>query len=376
MHKDYHSSKNIPHLHRVWIDAQVDRLENIISPLNPYRGSIRPCGKGTIGLAPIKELSASDRKYENDSRTVRGVEYLDMSEDGFEYLETSTYVSQVKGIMPDPLPCQESRPVAQEKRVAAGLTKLATKNIEDGCLLLERRYPLNYLGFFTLTLSLQTEEEIRSFNEVAATCLKRFLEKMKRLYAKRNSKFLYIGVWECHPCRRGGHSTPVLHFHYISPCRSTGKKGYVASSDEIRSLWTASVRTSTGHMDASPCRVGTEVLRKSCAGYLSKYFSKGGNSGREPDTSNEGIELSSWYSVSRNLLHCIRACTLSVGQFAGGSGRTSDIQAFLNKFTVSHGVVTKWVGEQLVPVCHWFIVKPFLKELLSVIAGENVAKFL
>lgn len=356
---DFASSYSIPHPHRLRQDCTKDNIGHISQFARSVRGSIRPCGKGTIGYVPPKKVSKQEAEYDTRVLDTIAIEYQDVDPSTGELLDSCTRVNQSEANSLYPLPCQESQPVAVNPRIADNLTTRGKKYLEDGCFLLERKYGIKGLGFYTLTLSLDNESDIMAFNAEAATILKRFLEKVKRAYERQNTAWLYVGVWEIHPGRSRNVGYPCLHFHYVAPCYKDGGQQFVLTSSEIRDIWTSTVATGLGIELSRKCRVGSEVCRKNSAGYLAKYYSKGNSRTVDETPGYVPCPLSSWYSVCRNLLHLIRRCTIPVGQFVGCDNQCPCIQSFLDDYTSSRGEVVKNIDGRDVVLGYWFVLDTY-----------------
>lgn len=355
------STRTIPHPHRIKQDASKDRLGDVYSPVGRVRGTIRPTGRGFIGYAPDPKIIPSEKNYDERSLESIAVEYLVEGE--------VVRCPQKSGIELDPLPCQKNQSVAAP-RIAAGLTSRGRKNIEDGGLILMERYGRNRLGFYTLTLSLDNEEDIQSFNDVAATALKRYLEKVKRYYERNGCKFYYLGVWELHPGRTARCGYPVLHFHYIAPCYFPGKKEFILKPDKIRDMWTSSVRATSGVQFARDCRIGAEIVKRNASGYLAKYMSKGVQPGCDDVSPVPVVRLSSWYSLSRNLLKFIKSCRFPVASFLVEGHPDGSLRGFLSDYCSSFGSVEVEFGDKKVVLGYWFVVnKCFHGFLLEIVRG-------
>lgn len=356
------STFNIPHPHRLKQCAAKERIGHISQLSRSIRGTIRPCGRGTIGYVPQKKVSKLEAEYDSKSLDTIAIEYQSVCDGTGELLDEAIRVAQKSEVTPLPLPCQESQPVASEPRIADNLTARGKKYLEDGCFLLQRKYGVTNLGFYTLTLSMNTKDEIDQFNSQAATVLKRFLEKVKRRYESACQTWVYIGVWEIHPSRSKRVGYPVLHFHYVAPCYLSKTKEFILTSQQIRRLWSSTVANVCGVRLGRDCRIGSEVCHTNCGGYLAKYYCKGnsGTLGELPEYSP--CPLSSWYSLSRNLLQLIRRCTIPVGHFVGSDNQCSTIRDFLDSYSIKSGEVVREIDGREVILGYWFVLSEYFHE--------------
>lgn len=366
------SSSNIPHPHRICRDAAEERLAGVEQLHRAFRGSIRPCGKGTIGYAPRKKILKKDKESNRLSLRNIAIEYQDVDPVTGDLLDSSTRVLQKSEIPLYYLPCQESQSVALRKRSARGLTSRGKKRIEDSCFLLERKFGASRLGFYTLTISLTDRESVDAFNAKAACILKRFFEKIKRFYERKSEQFSYVGVWELHPIRSAKCGYPVLHFHYVAPCYRKKSQEFVLSSSQIRDIWTSTVSNGVGLQLERDCRIGCEIVRCSPGGYLSKYLYKGEYGYGDEGDGGGGFCLSSWYSLSRNLYRVVLACTTPVGEFVGDNSGGTGLRHFIDSYTAAHGVIKKDINGRETVLGYWFECTRYFHEFLLVLVDATL----
>ena len=190
-------------------------------------------------------------------------------------------------------------------RVAKSLTTRGTRIIRDGAALLEYKYGCRKLGFYTLTCPYTDSSEIQKFNDCYPEILRRYFQELKREYKRQGLSFSYLGVYEVQPGRFERTGDECLHFHYISPALHPCGK-FVVRHEWIRAVYSRIVKAVCGADFRSLPRVDAQLVKKSGAAYLAKYFSKGKLADASTIPDGARAELSSWYSVSRNLLTAIR----------------------------------------------------------------------
>jgi len=194
------------------------------------------------------------------------------------------------------------------KRVARGLTSRGKKVIADGCALLERKYGARRLGFYTLTCPFTDSWDIQHFNDSFPEIVRRYMQELKRIYERNQVRFSYVGVYEIQTKRLAATGDAALHLHYVSPATDTCG-GFLLCHREITALFGRIVTQVTGvELNRNP-RVDCRLVKRSAAGYLAKYFSKGQPADAAGGRNGAIVSLSSWYSVSRNLLVATRRST-------------------------------------------------------------------
>jgi len=307
---------NRPRLHNYVVDASESNIGNL--PLagseREFSGSVRPNGSGSFGFVRRKGEQARERTRSRDRKMkVLAVQYLDW--DKYPGEANTTRVVRCSLGTNRKTPLTLSEPLigrSPEKRCAKGLTRRGTRTVESGLALLEKKYGVKNLGFYTLTCPFTDVSQIDVFNENFADIVRRTLEKIKRHYEKKGQTFSYVGVHEIQTKRLDRSGASCLHFHFVAPCRPLRRRGYVCTAAQIRDWYQQSIATHGLLRDCPSPRVGVEVCRKSSSAYLAKYYCKG-----VPQTSGalertKPVVLSSWYSVSRNLLRAIKICTFAV----------------------------------------------------------------
>lgn len=300
-----------------------------------FSGKVRPNGMGSFGFVRRKGEQARERTASSDRKgKILAVNYLDYDEYEGENNTTRVVRCSYKSVNDAPLTLSE--PLigrTAKKRVAKGLTTAGKRKMESAIHLLAHKYGTRNLGFYTLTCPFTEPEDVDAFNQAFPTIIKRYLEKVKRHYAKKGKQFSYVGVHEVQTRRFASTGIGALHFHYIAPCSVRFNGGFICSAGEIRDWFCESIRNALPGRHCDGARVGAEVCRKSASAYLAKYYSKG----VEEDAGKLGrtapIQLSSWYVMCRSLLNAVTRCTFRVHEHLAndvishteGTGNNADI---------------------------------------------------
>lgn len=325
--REYKRTTERPSLHRNILDASEHHLRNCSDArsLRALRGVVGFSGFGTVGVLPRQGEKKRDRKTKSDRRPkLLGVEYLDKKSDGTlvpvvcpatyrppkHYLVKSFNPSQTLEYLSG-LSKREAyrRKLHREnperiRRTAKGLTRRGKHVIRDGLALLERKYGVRGLGFYTLTCPYDDPELIQEFNDKYTEIVRRYFQEVKREYERKNVKFAYVAVHEVQPkrLRRTGHQ--CLHLHYIAPA-FYGRGRFILSHARVRGLYERVLRGTMSVPPSHSPRVGCELVRVSSAAYLAKYYSKGIPGDGSRGSGLAVASLSSWYSVSRGLRRSI-----------------------------------------------------------------------
>lgn len=307
-----------PRLHNYTVDASESNIGNrpLAGSERAVSGKVRPNGFGSFGYVRRKGEQRRERTPSCDRKVeVLAVNYLDYDQFPGEANTTRVVRCSYKSV--DDTPLTLSEPLIGrkgKKRIANGLTTQGKRKMESGIHLLSHRYGTRNLGFYTLTCPFNTVEDVNAFNEAFPTIIKRFLEMMKRHYAKKNRKFSYVGVHEIQPARLANSGIGALHFHFVAPCSVRHAGSFICDAGQIRDWYCRAIDNALpGRNHPSP-RIGAEVCRKSASGYLAKYYSKGVQTNAEQLERTNPVQLASWYVMSRSLLRAVGRCSFRVDE--------------------------------------------------------------
>lgn len=324
----YHSTRNRPQPHRIIYSGLPDSLINRHDAAEDreFTGSFGFGLRGTVGVRWRK----GERRSEftpSCGRVVDSlfVEYMSERSDGSRYIERVSLLEPpsptsylVKGLNPsqryemmETIAARhqvrrslERDSDTRDKRVAGSLTPRGKSRIHDGIALLSFRYGQRSLGFYTLTCPYTDSDDIQRFNDNLPEIARRFFQQMKRLYAKKGFVFSYVSVYEIQPGRFKATGDECLHIHYIAPALDPERRFHISHS-EILSLYTHYIEQVLGTSPPHSPRVDAQLVRKDASAYLAKYFSKASLTDSSALPTGANARLSSWYSLSRNLLRAI-----------------------------------------------------------------------
>lgn len=168
-------------------------------------------------------------------------------------------------------------PGTRAQKGLKGISRYAARNIRNAAYLLEQKYPLKRLGFYTFTLPPVDETSDYSAALEWAEIVRIFLQSVTRLLSAAGLSTSYVGCTEIQEGRYARHGGLPLHLHLVVVGKKAGQKGWAIHSNQWRALWRSAVmgRCPEFSSVSFAAAVDTVVVKKSAAGYLGKYMSKG-----------------------------------------------------------------------------------------------------
>lgn len=191
-------------------------------------------------------------------------------------------------------------------RGSRGITGEGRKLLRSACTLLEMKVGTANLSFATLTMPPLSPGDRAICQREWGRAIQIFYQEMKREAARQGVAFVYAGCTEIQPARsrREGWNVPHLHFIFIG---RIGKKWWI-NPKKMRNLWKRIWESRFSNSYNWQASENLQRLRKSAAGYLSKYLSKG-SSYNFPSAAMDSWYPSSWQSLSLSLKRWVRrAC--------------------------------------------------------------------
>lgn len=387
----FHSTTNRPQPHRYIYVGTPDNLRQRtdVSPDRTYSCRVGFSGRGSIGVLRRK----GERKSEFIPNVKREynpsyVEYRHTDACGDDvttrlslvekppssYLVKSFNRSQVLEYLAGlALRCKLQRNLDREnvstrdRRVCKALTRRGKRAIDNGISLLEYRYGVRCLGFYTLTCPYTNSEEIQVFNDNYSTIVKRYLEWVKRQYVSRGLKFNYVGVHEIQPGRYRDTGDECLHLHYIAPAMDSSGRFILLHGEMVDSYKRIIENTCGIPVNGTP-RLDAALVKKSASSYLAKYYSKGSHIESNASGGGARASLSTWHTISRGLLLAIRRSTIELPESYSDelfrSCRGGEIPPCVSYLAPVYIEVD---GERLCCGCVFRLSKPFLDILREIV---------
>lgn len=284
---------------------------------------VYPSGDYSVGFVPRKKVSVVDTRYE------REVAALDPDQKVLEVdKERSDYFAWRLSSPGFPIGLSDASNSHKnpERRGLTGITTYGRRIIRSGATLLEAEYGKNRLGFGTVTLPPMDRESLKNVIGEWSEVTRQFIQNVRRHLSKHGvtSKICYVTELQENRYFRTGLPFPHLHFLYV--CHKGDYQWFITAA-KFRSLWKRAVeKVCEGDSIRVDAAVDVKPLKKSAAGYLSKYMSKGGKI-IEDVLANLGAEFlpCSWWGCSQELKHQVKESIIEdvsvVAEFLWEEGR-------------------------------------------------------
>lgn len=248
-----------------------------------FTGTAYPDLSFSFGAVPRAKKRQIDKQYERSLATQEGVDYGALSD---WYEGKTSVLGQSCSISDRPLFIESPKSSRKLRGNYGkhGITRFGRKFVRNACLLLERKYGKERLGFVTCTLPSLPRGVHSRLNAVWGEVVRRFYQKLRRQLKKISKPFIYTGVTEIQEKRYQDSGIPAPHLHFVYLCRDSKHSRYWVYVCQIHRAWNEAVREGIGlcgyphTMSPVPGwgSVHCKRVSKSAAAYLGKYMSKGG----------------------------------------------------------------------------------------------------
>jgi hypothetical protein len=168
-------------------------------------------------------------------------------------------------------------PKTRAQRGLKGISRHAARMTRNAAFLLEQKYPLKRLGFYTMTLPRVSDTSDYAAAKEWAEIVRIFLQTITRLLAASGLPTSYVGCTEIQEGRYAKYGGLPLHLHIVVVGRKYERGKWAIHSDQWRAAWRSAVLARCPEFSEVSFRasVDTVEVKKSAAGYLGKYMSKG-----------------------------------------------------------------------------------------------------
>jgi hypothetical protein len=278
-------------------------------------------------------------------------------------------------------------PGTRAQKGLKGITRHGARTVRNAAYLLESKYSLSQLGFYTFTLPLvDASAEYRAGKEWGEI-VRIFLQSVVRLLSAAGLPTSYVGCTEIQEGRYARYGGLPLHLHLVVVGKKRGRD-WAIHSNQWRALWRSAVVARCPEFKEAKfsASVDTEAVRKSAQGYLGKYMSKGASDLAKILADDPGLAEflpRSWWHCSLKLRRAIAA------RMAGGNGSALSLMRDIRKgdtrveyateikvemspgVVVRVAVVGKLSREGMARYCHSWHLR---QELVSKVRDEGRAR--
>lgn len=277
---------------------------------------IFPNGEFGVGFVPHRGISAQDRRYEDDCRYAReNAEIVADIEVGAQYPEGFIYTRKIIPGSPPKLGIGSESSRVPKKYGLKGITAHGKKTIRNAGTVIDKAARSKYGHFVqmgTVTVPSYSPETMRNICTHWADIVRKFFQKLKRLYARHNRAFDYASVTEIQPQRLANRQEVGLHLHFLFTAVRCPRGDWILPDGVVRKKWQATLEIylAQGDSGVTP-NYRRESVNSSSAGYMAKYMSKGGKEIKQViEEFGEEYLPSQWWSVSTSVRTCIAKCTV------------------------------------------------------------------
>jgi len=188
------------------------------------------------------------------------------------------------------------------KRGSKGITSYGRKMVRNCAAWFERRYSKRLLSFGTVTLPSVAREHLEQLALNWSEIIRRFAQNLKRNLRAKGLPAKFVGVTEIQEERMQKEQFPVPHFHFVFVGRCSEKVSWQLDREIVRKLWILAIKNYVPESTDFCAVENVTGIKKSAAGYLGKYMSKGSQLLRK---FNQNVLVkflpSAWWSAEKNL---------------------------------------------------------------------------
>lgn len=279
-----------------------------------YAGRIYPSGDFSVGIVPKKKIAKGDKEYEaNHGRITR--HEVRWQEEG------QTYVEGYLRYHPAPLPSPNlvnPPEFSQPKRKAygeGGITTYGRRMVSSAATILQQEWGRRCTGFGTLTLPPMSAQIEAHVCADWANLTRKFFQELRRHQRRHGGDQRYVQVTEIQEERWQKRGELGLHIHFLYKARKHAySKNWIISADWCRDTWRRILANSLG---MSACeipkpRCELAIVKKSAAGYMGKYMSKGGKflESIKEAVKGKGLLPKQWWGIADTLRDDVKKCII------------------------------------------------------------------
>lgn len=281
-----------------------------------YSGRIYPSGDFSVGIIPKKKVARADKQYETDIAGSITSKVVKWQEEGEAYVEVGTICRPVA--LPPNLvnPAKFTQP-KRKPYGQGGITTYGKRMVASAATVLESEWGKRCTGFGTLTLPPMSAQNETHVCANWAKIVNRFFEELRRHQRRHGVDSRYVHVTEIQEKRFAETGSLGLHVHFLYKARKHAySKDWTISANWCRDTWRRILANSLGmsaHEVPQP-RCELSLIKKSAAGYLGKYMSKGGKvlAHIKETSQGESILPRQWWGLCNTLRYDVKEQTIQL----------------------------------------------------------------
>lgn len=292
------------------------RPGNLHAPSPPpalFSAKVFPSGDFSVGAVPPERMRRTDKEYERTKGDIL-LKTVEWEEKGETWHETAVIASPTLPPRTNLVSGTKSSQV-RSRYGTKGITGYGKKMVRSAAAILERRWGNSNTGFGTVTVPALDAEQLKTLCANWGEVVRRFFQELRREQLRKGADADYVSVTEIQQSRYSRRAEVGLHLHFVYQAKLSRKAPYLLKADWLRRVWRAILcrvlRIPVKQMQTPRCNL--QIVKKSAAGYLGKYLSKGAESVERIVTSGFVDCLPrQWWNISCKLSLHVRSRILRI----------------------------------------------------------------
>jgi len=203
----------------------------------------------------------------------------------------------------------------QSRKKGEKMTSSMARNIRNACFVLEREVGKDNLSFLTLTLPSLPPHAIEKICKDWGKMVNKFIKWLEYRLQLKNISVQYVYCTEIQLRRLKNTGEYAPHLHIVFQGKARRGQPWAVTPIQCRKQWARCIRAYCDFEFDTSALENLQQVRKSAGGYLSKYLSKGAQTGEQGGTQQVGFKLvTHWGGMSRNLSKALKR---AINRFEG-----------------------------------------------------------